>query len=332
MFSLVFFGNSMKNFLLSTLVASICSTSLGICLDSTSDVLRSSQEGFLERWQDFHGESRNFPLWNAHWNQEELKAHFDQMIKERWAVYFENPEDYGKPGVAGILKKTFQTPEDWKGWGSRFPYAGAFSYNLAHPLYNASLVTLHGKKFLALEAPTKENVSRFFEMLAKWKVTDLVRLVPSTSNNREESFPYWEGHMNINRKNGRTALEASGREINYFFTDRWVDHGGEEPERIIGLVKAVQENKTANQMVAVHCRAGVGRTGTFLAAYTIIRDIDEQISQGVPLDSIQISIDKIMWELSLQRPFMITHFPQYLALHKLAGIYISAKKAETSGK
>ena len=177
-----------------------------------------------------------------------------------------------------------------------------------------------------MEAPGKENLNAFYSLLTRFKVTDLIRLTPAVYETRENSYPYWEGHINIHPKTARLTIELDGREMHYFCTDLWEDHQGIEPKRLIALVKAVMANGGPEQMIGVHCRAGVGRTGTFLAAYELIRDIDEQIARGVPIDNVQISVDKVVWILSLQRPFMVARFPQYVSLYRLVTTYMEFMK------
>ena len=176
-----------------------------------------------------------------------------------------------------------------------------------------------------MEAPSSKNLAAFFKVLNDYKATDLVRLTPKIANGRENSVPYWEGRTDIHSISGRPAIEISGREVNYFPTDRWQDHQGIKPAKLLALIKAVKNSTSGTEpkMIAIHCRAGVGRTGTFIAAYTLINDIDQQIAQGVDVAHLEISIDKIIWELSLQRAFTVTHFPQYLSLYELVDYYIN---------
>ena len=124
-------------------------------------------------------------------------------------------------------------------------------------------------------------------------------------------------------------IGIADQKLNYYFTDSWENHDGIEPDELAGLVKAVMNEETPSQMIAVHCRAGVGRTGTFLAAYAIISDIDRQIASGVEPAHLSVSIDKIMWELSLQRPFMVSHYSQYLSLYRLADWYVNSLRHDT---
>lgn len=294
---------------------------------SIEENFNTAQEGFQKRWLEFNVDNKKFHVWTKDCNEDELKNRFEQMDKERLQVYFINPEDFSK-GI-GHYRPNYETPANFATWGSRYQYPLAFCYNLASPNYDASIITLHGTKFVAMEAPTQNNLSEFYQLLQQYHVTDLVRLTPANSKIRENSFPYWEGHISINSKSAQSTLEINGKEINYLFTDCWVDHESIEPEKLLALVKAVMREENPSQMIAVHCRAGVGRTGTFLAAYALIRDIDTQMKNGVDIDHIQVSIDKIFWELSLQRPFMVTKFSQYLTLYRLVDCYIDTLRDES---
>ena len=314
----------MKKFLLSTLCLVLFHFSTTYTLESTNEAFSSAEKEFAERWKEFQGGTKQFSLWNHGWNIDEIKKRFDQMNTDRYIVYFVNPEQCDKEESIGLYRERYQTPKDWMKWGSRYPYPGAFVYNLANENYSASRIILNGRKFLALEAPTKENASQFYEVLLQYQVTDLVRLTPASSPKKDNCFPYWEGQLSISKKNGRNTIELCGREMNYFFTDRWINHDGIEPLRLIALVKAVMENEGQDQVIGVHCRAGVGRTGVFLAAYTLIRDIDDQLTRGITVDTLKLSIDKVIWQLSLQRPFMVNNFLQYATLYQTIDTYIDS--------
>lgn len=283
-----------------------------------------AEKGLAKRWEDFRGDFRTFPLWQPNWTEAELKNRFEQMQAERWSVYFINPEDRLKPNSVGQYRPLYAIPSSFKSWGSRFAFSCAFDYNLATPDYNASIIILDHRHFLAMEAPTQANLPAFYRLLDRYHVTDLVRLTCAYSNNRENSFPYWEGRIDINPTNGKNILHLNGRELNYFFTDCWENHEGTEPQKLYSLVKAVMEQETDSQMIAIHCRAGVGRTGMFLAAYTLVHEIDHQIANGADIGSIQISIDRVIWELSLQRTFMIDKYQQYEDLYRFVNWYIKS--------
>jgi protein tyrosine phosphatase len=237
-----------------------------------------------------------------------------QGFGERLSVSLTSPEYYRKKGSVRHSSESFKTPENPKAFAS--------------PTYNCSMITLDGKQFLAMAAPSRENLPAFYQVLRQYNVTDLVRLTPAIYKNKEESFPYWVGHVNIHPKSGRPTIELDGREMNYFFTDCWNNHEGYEPARLIAAVKAVMANDGPNQMIAVHCHAGIGRSGTFIAAYALIRDIDEQLAQGVSPDQIRVSVNKVVWQLVLGRPCMVAGLPQYMSLYNVVEEYIDMKSRE----
>ena len=316
----------MKNFLISILILGIQSLASATCEENNVHCL-DAEKGFQDRWQEYHGDLRQFSIWSPNWTEDELKSRFDQMIAERCQVYFVSLTDTeSKTYQKGQYRPSYAIPETFKTWGSRFSSPGSFNYNLASTDYNASIITLNGQLFLAMEAPTSQNFETFFSILSQYRVTDLVRLTAAVEDNKESCFPYWEGHLNINPNTGKNTIEWAENEINYYFTDRWENHKGIEPQRLIALIKDVQSEST-DKIIAVHCKAGVGRTGTFLAAYSLIHEIDSQLASGIDIDHIQVSVDKVIWELSLQRPFAVAYFSQYLTLYQLIGSYVESIKA-----
>ena len=54
----------------------------------------------------------------------------------------------------------------------------------------------------------------------------------------------------------------------------------------------------------------------------IIDKIDEQLNKGISPNDIKLDIDKTVWEISVQRPFAITHKDQYKTLYRLADYYL----------
>ena len=71
--------------------------------------------------------------------------------------------------------------------------------------------------------------------------------------------------------------------IKHFQYIGWPDHGApKETKSIIALAKAVRKivaAETCNVKLLVHCAAGVGRTGTFIALYQLMEILDEKVAK-----------------------------------------------------
>lgn len=290
--------------------------------EKTQRILEA-ERGFQMRWEVFESENAPFDLWQREWTEEGVKKGFESLTQARFALYFVDPPK-------GYRWKEVPTSTELYQSGSvanmRVPSLVTFAYNLASPRFNATIVSIQGLRFLAMEAPTERNVSDFFQVLDDYGVTDLVRLTPIYEEKRQRDccFPYWEGREDIHPITGRSTLHITeDREIHYFPIDSWVNHKGEDPKRLLALVNAVRNaSNPEDKMIAVHCHMGVGRTGTFIAAYALIHAIDNQLIRGRAPQNIEISVEKVVWELSLQRPFLVTHHAQYKTLYELVSLYL----------
>lgn len=308
----------------SMVVCLLCTLHSVYAAQTPAEVREQSKQGFIQRWLGVTGGVREFPAWAPGLKEEELQARYDRLCKEREAVYYKLENNAKAAGHPRRTKEYRKSEQKIKG-GYSMP--APFAYNQASPGYNASVVTLGKKQYLTMEAPTKENEEEFIQILTQYGVTDLIRLVPLCEGGVERTAPYWEGHINISPKTGQTTVTLGGREMNYYATDYWFDQQAFDPERLIALVKAVMANKDPQQCIAIHCHAGIGRTGSFLAAYELIFEIDEYLSQKIPINRLPISVDKVVWAISLQRISAVGTFSQYVMLNQLVGIYIDSLKA-----
>ena len=69
------------------------------------------------------------------------------------------------------------------------------------------------------------------------------------------------------------------RTIHHFQFTTWPDHGvPERPQTLVKFVRAFRERVTPEQRpVVVHCSAGVGRSGTFIALDRILQVIKVKV-------------------------------------------------------
>jgi hypothetical protein len=278
------------------------------------------KEEFNKLWNEFTRDGKSFIPWKRDWTEEELRARYDQMVIDRWVLYFVNPEDYKIPNAIGRYNDRFKIPDNWESWNSRYPYPLSFSYNLASPHYNASLLCIHGYRILAIESPSNKNFQAFYQLFDVYQISDFVHLF-SPMDSGETHYPYWDKKTVI--EEGKLFLNFFCQKIRFFPFDHWVQRHDVPPETLLQLVKNVAKSHPPEDLLGVSCRAGTGRTGTFTAAFILLSEINKQLSQEVAIENVKVEIDKLIWELCLQRPFIVPHFCQYKTLYQFIDCYIN---------
>ena len=184
------------------------------------------------------------------------------------------------------------------------------------------------EKFIAAQAPKENTVEDFWRMIMEFDVTNIVMLTNIIEGNRKKCEMYFPldsrtpeqfGSFNIRQTNAETFLGYIVRvfqvtdgkktlKIKHFHFTAWPDH--EVPtvydEFLSFSHKVHDEAKGTKSHVLVHCSAGVGRTGTFIAIFNILSAIEK---------SHPVSIYKIVHEMREHRPQMVQTFRQYKFIH-----------------
>jgi len=114
--------------------------------------------------------------------------------------------------------------------------------------------------------------------------------------------------------------------IPYYFINGWLDNDAGEPQDLLNFVVNLKNtiNPNDKNLIAVHCSSGVSRTGTMIAAYLLINEIDAQIKSGIQPKNINISIEKTVLQLSLQRPYAVGKPMQYVTLYRIVDLYMGS--------
>ena len=269
---------------------------------------------------------------------EQFKTVRDQ-IEQRWDAFQKNRKfklfEIGKPDAAlaeefAIILKIREYIWTTPGFEVaehliinnlvRAPGCVAFDFNNTVPNFNASTICLKDKIYFACEGPRSKDIPSFFKLLTTHRVTHLVRLTAPYEGETKKCHPYWEGlltessdgagYLNIPMDTGIYSIRA-------FKLVDWRDHHGIDPDQLLALVLRVRgELRDTESLLAVHCSAGVGRTGTFLAALAIVDAIDGKEP---------FSIEEIVFRLSLQRVHSVAKLDQYITLHRLAENYLKKR-------
>lgn len=287
-----------------------------------------AETGFQQRWQEF-AKNRKFAKYTPNFDKQTLHDEFINIKTTRQAVYYENPNQ--QPQRSRIPYERSQLIMT-NGFYKCLHHI-AFEYNYSHPSYNSSNISLNGQRFLALEGPQKPaHVNNFLRLLVNYDVKQIIRLTKDHDKGDFKSENYWSNSITINaaeqqlltfKLTDEDPSQTSPYSILYYSTDNWLDFSGIDPEQLLTMVERVRKDYKAGDIMAVHCSAGVGRTGTFIVAILLLDEIDRQLAAGVSANKIDLSIEELVYKLSLQRAYAVAEPQQYVNLYEIVRLYVN---------
>lgn len=284
------------------------------------------ESAFEQRWNLFI-KGKQFKRYVRNQTSANIAEEFKELQTLRLQTFFVDPK-----ASHLISKAEYMIAQDLLEKGFfRTPKTIAFQYNRTDPSYNSSIIVLNGFRFLALEGPKPELIRNFFTLLQNHQVTQLVRLTPAEEKGKQKSYPYWKGKTTFDQKTGDLFLKIpqahskTPYSIRYYALDKWYDHQGISAKTLLNLILQVRKQaaEPSTGLLATHCAGGIGRTGTFLAGYVLLDEIDKQIAKGISPENIDLSIEKVVLQLSLQRSFMVSKNAQYESLYRLIDLYLT---------
>ncbi|XP_057692657.1 phosphatidylinositol phosphatase PTPRQ isoform X2 [Corythoichthys intestinalis] len=228
----------------------------------------------------------------------------------------------------------------WNKSKNRFPNIKPYNNNrvklLSEPgtagsdYINASFVSgyLCPNEFIATQGPLPNTVADFWKLIWETGTRTIAMLTQCHEKGRIRCHKYWPednkpmsvfGDILISKVSEeilpdwtvRTLkVEKHGHYImvRHFNYTSWPEHG--VPEccgTLIKFVRAVRAHRHDNTTIAVHCSAGVGRTGVFIALDHLIQHIR---------DHDFVDIYGLVAELRSERMCMVQNLAQYIFLHQ----------------
>ena len=106
------------------------------------------------RWQSFQAD-REFKEFKPGRSDAELKEEFENIHKTRLSIWTTAGYEFAQNLIAADL--------------IRAPGCVAFDFNNTVPYYNASTICLGDHCYIACEGPRSKDISKFFNLLTKFK-------------------------------------------------------------------------------------------------------------------------------------------------------------------
>ncbi|XP_065148299.2 receptor-type tyrosine-protein phosphatase eta [Paramisgurnus dabryanus] len=188
------------------------------------------------------------------------------------------------------------------------------------------------KEFIAAQGPLPNTVNEFWRMIWEQDVYTLVMLTKCNEQGQVKCEKYWPcGTNHYDNISVTTIVEtvqenwttrdftiknvktAETRNVRQFQLTTWPHHRVPQSTELLidfrHLVREHIDQQSSYSPTVVHCSAGVGRTGTFIAIDCLILKIEKES---------MVDVYGIVHDMHLHRPFMVQSKDQYVYLHQCA--------------
>lgn len=92
---------------------------------------------------------------------------------------------------------------------------------------------------------------------------------------------------------------------------------------MVNIIRKLKKNDKHNSPVLVHCSAGIGRTGSFIALFYLFEQVSRYIDHGMDAHEVGFSIFGLIRNLREQRMGMVQTSVQYEMIYRLLAKYAS---------
>ncbi|KZC10269.1 Receptor-type tyrosine-protein phosphatase R [Dufourea novaeangliae] len=185
-------------------------------------------------------------------------------------------------------------------------------------------------RYIATQGPLAQTVADFWKMVWSEKVPVVVMMTklheaaktkceayfPLDKNSRIQAGPFTITATSIDTRDGYTVrdlelrFEGERRHVQHYWYDSWPDHA--VPEVADTLVSLAAEVNTLPGPVVVHCSAGIGRTGCFIALAT---GMTQLLRDG------NVDVLGILCQMRYDRGGMVQTAEQYEFVHRALCLY-----------
>ncbi|XP_053717636.1 receptor-type tyrosine-protein phosphatase O isoform X2 [Synchiropus splendidus] len=201
----------------------------------------------------------------------------------------------------------------------------------------------HAKEYIATQGPLPETRNDFWKMVLQQKSPIIVMLTQCNERRRVKCDHYWPftdepvmyGEISVEMLSETESPEWTIRKFRLGYADEsqdvlhlnytsWPDHGVPTVNAIESILQFVlivrqQANRTKDPII-VHCSAGVGRTGTFIALDRLMQHIREHEFADI-LGMVS--------EMRSHRLSMVQTEEQYVFIHQCVLLMWQKKKQQS---
>ncbi|KRZ09678.1 Tyrosine-protein phosphatase 10D [Trichinella zimbabwensis] len=183
------------------------------------------------------------------------------------------------------------------------------------------------REYIATQGPMLSTRGHFWRMVWEQHVEAIVNLTRCIEKGREKCDQYWpnlskpltSGDIEVVLLNETCLLnwtlrdllirkDAQSRRVKQFHFTSWPDFGvPDQPQILVDFIREFRKRVPVDvHPVVVHCSAGVGRSGTFIALDRLLQGVE----QGVPID-----VYGTVRSLRKERVWMVQTEQQYVFIH-----------------
>ena len=126
---------------------------------------------------------------------------------------------------------------------------------------------------------------------------------------------------NIKYLDKEKKIEKTIKQIHY---GSWPDHQSLDINKVYGNILFMfnlVDNEIGHNPICVHCSAGVGRTGTFIALYNLYRDILNQLHDD-KINIISISFLNLVGKMKEMRMHLVEREDQYKLIYEFVSKFL----------
>ena len=223
-------------------------------------------------------------------------------------------------------------------YGNLLPYDKTRSCQELQGFYiNSSDVETPVQSYLVTQGPLEQTIGDFWKMVLHRKSDVIVTLVMAKEEGKTKCASYWtipetavddwkialKSQYVVDRSRlipthqivVRTFIASNHNEtrtITQVHYENWPDCKIPELDLFVKLLDVVDRRATKkDRPITVHCSAGIGRSGTFVAAHSLRKEIRATKLRLTKNQELQVNIPKAIFLLRCQRKGLVSNARQY---------------------